>query len=110
MGSETNVSSEQGKGSVFSFHVRLAIPDSSAPMEASNAAAAVPSNSATPPHTLDILLAEDSPYNALLIEQMLSPFGHRVHAVASGTEALKKQPPQYPLTRRPTFPQPSCTP
>jgi PAS domain S-box-containing protein len=79
MGGEIRVVSRLGEGSRFSFS--LALRPGAAP--ATDAGA-----SATQGAACTILVAEDDPINRLVVERMLAHLGHRVTAVANGSEVL----------------------
>ena len=90
MGGELVVTSEQGKGSSFSFTVACAvIPDPTAAQAAQALQpAAEPADANVTKHR--ILIAEDNPTNQHLIKMTLQPMHCTVDIVENGLEALEK--------------------
>ncbi len=86
MGGEISLTSQPGLGSTFRFSARLRRVRTNA--AAGPAAGAVPGSAAPPPGALNILLAEDSTANRMLIATMLTRLGHRVEAVGDGKAAV----------------------
>jgi len=96
MGGTIGVESEVGRGSTFSFTVRLgvAVPSSSArptdSVSLKNMLDVVGTEEASPvPDSLKILLAEDNPVNQRLAMRLLERRGHHVELAASGREAIE---------------------
>jgi signal transduction histidine kinase/CheY-like chemotaxis protein len=83
MGGDVSVRSRLGEGSRFEVTLHLPAtdppPDGLAPDRAERAA---------PSRPLRLLLAEDNDVNALIVEAMLAPLGHRIHRVRDGAQAL----------------------
>ncbi len=81
MGGTLQVRSEVGRGSVFSFQLRLSVA----------AAAAVPVSrgAAERGPALRILLAEDNPVNQQVLSLLLQRGGHQVEVAANGRLALE---------------------
>ena len=77
------VESEEGRGSEFSFEVRLAVVDESPPLP-------LPKPPPKPKiGPLKILLAEDNLINQMFATEILEQDGHRVIAVGNGAQALE---------------------
>ncbi|NDY55323.1 response regulator [Desulfovibrio sulfodismutans] len=87
MGGEIDVSSEEGKGSVFSFRVNLRPAGERTPPEAAGGDHGAAWENALPP--LTILLAEDNPVNQMFIRELLEQSGHSVIAAHTGLRAVK---------------------
>jgi signal transduction histidine kinase/FixJ family two-component response regulator/HPt (histidine-containing phosphotransfer) domain-containing protein len=85
MGGAIRVDSAPGMGATFAFSVRAPQRVLEAPREAPALAGTVPSSAG-----LRILLAEDNAANVFLIESLLAPGGHQVHAAANGLLALER--------------------
>ncbi|MEJ0015755.1 MAG: ATP-binding protein [Acetobacteraceae bacterium] len=84
MGGSVSVQSVVGEGSTFRFDILL----KEAPMEVSESGEEA--TVANPPLSrLRILLAEDNGTNRLVASRMIERMGHRVDAVADGTEAVQ---------------------
>ena len=81
MGGQIEVVSALGEGSIFTFTARL--PASRMPPE--------PTPPAPPPVPLGlrILVAEDQPANAYLLQAMLRPGGHHIDVAANGQLAVQ---------------------
>jgi signal transduction histidine kinase/ActR/RegA family two-component response regulator len=86
MGGDVAVESCLGEGS--RFEVRLNLPDTVAPEERLGD---LRTERAAPSRPLALLLAEDNDVNALVIDGMLAPLGHRITRVHDGLEALAVQ-------------------
>ena len=80
------VQSELGRGT--RFELQLPMAECEAPAEAEGAVAAVPA-AAPEQRSLRILLAEDSPDNALLIRSFLRHGPHQLIVVEDGAEAVE---------------------
>ncbi|MDQ7831520.1 MAG: ATP-binding protein [Desulfovibrionaceae bacterium] len=87
MGGEIDVTSEEGKGSVFSFRVALRPAGERAPAEAAGGDHGAAWENALPP--LTILLAEDNPVNQMFIRELLEQSGHAVITAHTGLRAVK---------------------
>ncbi len=83
MGGRIWVESTFGEGS--RFHIEL--PMTAADLEAKPAPLAVASADADLA-ALDVLIVDDNAINLLVLEQLLSAFGHRIGKASSGREAL----------------------
>ncbi|HEY6877308.1 MAG TPA: PAS domain S-box protein [Polyangiales bacterium] len=96
MGGTLKVESMVGRGSTFSFAVRFpygeaALPSSPEPAPAAPVADEQPSWAGlapTPMVPLRVLVAEDNPFNSLLLQNLLSSRGHAVRMANDGAEAL----------------------
>jgi len=80
MGGRIAVDSRPGKGSRFHFTLTLPPADLPLPVEAAVGPALPP---------LDLLVAEDNPVNAAVLEAMLRRAGHRVTVVGNGQAAVE---------------------
>ncbi|HLN24297.1 MAG TPA: ATP-binding protein, partial [Patescibacteria group bacterium] len=80
MGGHISVESHLGHGSTFL--VRLPLP-------ATTPRASVVASPAPPLPSLDLLLAEDNPVNAKLLDAILKRAGHRVTMVGNGRDAVE---------------------
>ena len=97
MGSRLEVESQVGKGSCFSFQLRLEVPEAEEPSvsldgEASPGAdedQAAPVGDVEAGGLMRILLAEDSPDNRFLMMHYLRDGGICLHAVEDGRAALE---------------------
>ena len=85
MGGSIRVESAPGMGATFAFSVLAPQRVLEAPREAAAAPAVAPAGAG-----LAILLAEDNAANVFLIESLLAPGGHQVHAAANGLLALER--------------------
>ncbi len=83
MGGSITVDSQPARGSIFS--VSLPLPDASPPPLQDPAAM-----TATPLPPLSILLAEDNPVNAMVVQALLARDGHRFELARTGREALQR--------------------
>jgi len=83
MGGDVSVHSRVGEGS--RFEVQLDLPDARpAQMELH----ALRAERVAPTRALALLLAEDNDVNALVIDGMLAPLGHRITRVPDGAQAV----------------------
>ncbi len=82
MGGDLTVTSRPGRGSAFAFSAVL-------PLAARQAASDNRSSRITrPARQLSILCAEDNPYGRVILNTILTEFGHRADFVNSGEEAV----------------------
>jgi signal transduction histidine kinase/CheY-like chemotaxis protein/HPt (histidine-containing phosphotransfer) domain-containing protein len=79
-----SVESEDGKGSVFTFEVDFALPQS---LETIRPAAVAPQPDKT--RSLTVLLAEDNPINQIYVQELLEMDGHEVVVAHTGRRALE---------------------
>jgi signal transduction histidine kinase/FixJ family two-component response regulator len=84
MHGEYGVTSEEGKGSVFTFEADFALPAS---LEAMGPAREAPGTPAGRP--LSVLLAEDNPINQIYVQELLEMDGHEVVVAHTGRRALE---------------------
>jgi CheY-like chemotaxis protein len=88
MGGKIDVSSEVGKGTVFSFSCKFQIgSEVSAPEEAASGDGKDDGKNAVL-HGLRVLLVEDNEINAMIAEELLSTVGIEVTMAQNGKEAL----------------------
>jgi CheY-like chemotaxis protein len=85
MGGEVRVQSRPGQGSLF--EVLLDLPPAG---ELEPGPGAGDARATAPDGPLHLLLAEDNDVNALVVEAMLQPLGHRVTRARDGVEALAR--------------------
>jgi len=83
MGGELELESETGRGSTFSFAVRLALA-ADLPARAGTARGRIPQSS----RSLRILLAEDNVINQKVAVRLLERMGHRVDIAPDGQDAV----------------------
>jgi PAS domain S-box-containing protein len=84
MGGEISAASVPERGSEFFFSLPLRLADAETATERPSAGALAA------PATLDILLADDSDVNRLVIKSVLEKEGHRVVEVMDGAQALER--------------------
>lgn len=84
MGGEISAASVPERGSEFFFSLPLRLAD------AEVAAERPPAGSLAAPATLDILLADDSDVNRMVIKSVLEKDGHRIVEVTDGAQALER--------------------
>jgi signal transduction histidine kinase/ligand-binding sensor domain-containing protein/ActR/RegA family two-component response regulator len=98
MGGEIFVESLAGKGSTFSFTVRLGLVLAPSAQEVAPIAVPPPPSTVVAPEPLRVLVAEDNLVNQRLIGRLLQKWGHEVTIVSTGelaVEAVGRQ--QYDL-------------
>jgi signal transduction histidine kinase/CheY-like chemotaxis protein len=83
MGGKIWAESELGQGSAFHIKLPLAVADSAVVRQAAEAA-----QDDAPLTDLQVLAVDDNAVNLLVLDQLLSSFGHEVVKAASGAEAL----------------------
>ncbi|MDR1481563.1 MAG: response regulator, partial [Synergistaceae bacterium] len=89
MGGKINVSSEVGKGTVFSFSCKFQIGgEISAPEELEPDESVEDADKNTVLHGLRVLLVEDNEINAMIAEELLNAVGIEVTTAENGKEAL----------------------
>ncbi|MGF1461424.1 MAG: PAS domain S-box protein [Leptolyngbyaceae cyanobacterium] len=93
-GGDVSVQSQVGQGSEFTLHLpvnchAVTTCDGAATVEEATLPTAMTIAKASAPSLSEpILVVEDNPINALLLEHMLTHWGYQVHHAASGQEAL----------------------
>jgi signal transduction histidine kinase/ActR/RegA family two-component response regulator len=83
MGGRIWAESELGQGSAFHIKLPLAVADGMASRKPTEAG-----QEAAPLAPLQVLAVDDNAVNLLVLDQLLSSFGHEVAKVSSGAEAL----------------------
>jgi len=78
------VASEEGKGSVFTFQIDFALPETR-----QDARRPIPAQETATARPLTILLAEDNPINQIYVQELLEMDGHEVVAAHTGRRALE---------------------
>ncbi|MEB3249906.1 MAG: ATP-binding protein [Merismopediaceae bacterium] len=86
MGGEITVASQLGRGSTFTFDIRVALEPEKAALE-NLASAQLPTLDPDQPH-YRILIAEDVAENRLLLSNYLTSLGFEVQTVINGQEAI----------------------
>ncbi|GEM_PF-2163524 len=92
MGGDVAVDSEPGKGSRFSFRVRVEIIEVQVPAQTTDmsSSATIPATPTTPVRTERILVVEDNAVNRKVVGAMLTRRGFTVDFVANGLLAIDK--------------------
>ncbi len=94
MGGEISVSSEIGKGSIFSFYVEF---EAAPGLEASDAESGNDVVGLAPGQSdYRVLIVEDNPENRKVLTQFLRPLGFHVREAGNGQEGLKISQDWYP--------------
>jgi two-component system sensor histidine kinase/response regulator len=88
MGGEISVSSQVGKGSVFSFEIPVAESDERAALGNTDSRRVIGLQPGQPRYR--ILIADDAVDNRELLVQLLGPVGFDLRAVVDGKEALRE--------------------
>lgn len=86
MGGEVSVESSPGRGSTFTFHIRVR-PGAGRPAQPARKEA---QPAAAPLRALRILVAEDNAVNQRVVVRLLEKQGHAVEVAADGAEALAR--------------------
>ena len=84
MGGTLRAQSEEGRGSVFTLEIPLAIDQHSVPAIAANA-----EGKASAGNGRHVLLVEDNPVNRTVVEAMLRSLGFEVSLATDGAEAIR---------------------
>ena len=87
LGGEIQVESEAGKGSCFTFTIRLRLP---APEDMPGDSVESEFQRKRQPRTLKLLLAEDNLDNQTLFQLLFKKFGHELDIVDDGIQAIWK--------------------
>jgi CheY-like chemotaxis protein len=87
MGGTIWAESEAGKGSIFHIKLPLALAAGPTLPKPANEAEPIADTPAAP--ALQVLAVDDNAVNLLVLDQLLSSFGHHVVKAASGAEALE---------------------
>jgi CheY-like chemotaxis protein/nitrogen-specific signal transduction histidine kinase len=77
LGGDLTVKSRRGRGSTFRLDIRM------------QRAEVAPAGSAPAPSPLRVLHVEDNPYGRLIVQTILTSFGHQVEFVATGEAAVE---------------------
>jgi two-component system, sensor histidine kinase len=83
-GGDLTVKSRAGQGSIFTFTATLA----AAPMRAPSTGASVDGRRGSGTRSLRVLCAEDNPYARVVLNTVLTEFGHRVDFAGTGEAAV----------------------
>ncbi len=88
MGGSIGLSSEEGKGSVFTFTSSLRLPSKNGGTAAGQSTAGYTSEESTKKRKYNLLVVEDNVTNASLLQEILSLEGHTSTITWTGMEAL----------------------
>ena len=84
-GSQIAVESDLGRGSTFSFELRLRVPPEAPRLDAAEASAGL-----QPLRGLSVLIADDNEINVLVLTEFLRHWGAEVEVVTTGTQAVER--------------------
>jgi signal transduction histidine kinase/DNA-binding response OmpR family regulator len=88
-GSRLSVKSEEGKGTEFSFNLRLRIGEETSNSSSANSIAAGQEPS-TSVKGVKLLLVDDNPVNVMVVSKYLEKWGIDVDVASNGAEAVEK--------------------